>query len=130
MLLDTPAREPSLDFPATATALAQVIERSEPRFAVGISGGWGSGKTTLMDAIEARLTPTTSVVVRFNAWRFEREPHILVPLLDAIREGLATWAVAHEEEPTKANGARQVAQRIAASCARWPPAYRLPLPRP
>jgi hypothetical protein len=111
MLLDTPARDPSLDFAPTATALAQVIERSEPRFAIGIFGGWGSGKTTLMD-IEARLTPTTSVVVRFNAWRFEREPHILVPMLDAVRDGLATWAVAHQEEPTKANRAREAARRI------------------
>jgi hypothetical protein len=112
MLLDTPARDPSLDFAPTATALAQVIERSEPRFAIGIFGGWGSGKTTLMDAIEARLTPTTSVVVRFNAWRFEREPHILVPLLDAVREGLARWAVAHKDEPTRAERARKVARRI------------------
>jgi hypothetical protein len=112
MLLDTPARDPALDFAPTATALAQVIERSEPRFAIGIFGGWGSGKTTLMDAIEARLTPAMSVVVRFNAWRFEREPHILVPLLDAVREGLASWAAAHEEEPTKAERARKVARRI------------------
>jgi hypothetical protein len=29
----------------TATALAHVIERSEPRFAIGIFGGWGAGKT-------------------------------------------------------------------------------------
>ncbi len=75
ILLDTPARDPSLDFASTAAALAQVIEGSQPRFAIGIFGGWGSGKTTLMDAIESRLAPATSVVVRFNAWRFEREPH-------------------------------------------------------
>jgi hypothetical protein len=112
MLLDTPAQDPSLDFAATATALAHVIERSEPRFAIGIFGGWGAGKTTLMDAIETRLTPSTSVVVRFNAWRFERELHILVPLLDAVREGLATWASAHEEAPTRAERARNVARRI------------------
>ena len=112
MLLDTPARDPALEFAPTATALAQVIERSEPRFAIGIFGGWGSGKTTLMDAIEASLTPTTSVVVRFNAWRFEREPHILVPLLDAVREGLVTWAVAHKKQPARADRARKVARRI------------------
>jgi hypothetical protein len=112
MLLDTPARDPSLDFGSTATALAQVVELSEPRFAIGIFGGWGSGKTTLMDAIEARLTPATSVVVRFNAWRFEREPHILVPLLDAVRESLANWAVAHQEQPKTADRARDVARRI------------------
>jgi KAP family P-loop domain len=112
MLLDAPASQPSLDFAPTAAGLAQIIERSEPRFAIGIFGGWGSGKTTLMEAIEARLKPETTVTVRFNAWRFEREPHILVPLLDAIREGLANWAADHADEPAKAEQARKVARRI------------------
>src|SRR5688500_9251772 len=97
MLLDTPAQNPSLDFALTVTVLAQVVERSAPRFAIEIFGGWGARKNKLMDAIEARLTSTTSVVVRFNAWRFEHEEHILVPLLDAVRDGLARWAPAHEE---------------------------------
>lgn len=112
MLLDAPASDPSLDFAPTAAGLAQIIERSEPRFAIGIFGGWGSGKTTLMEAIDARLDPETTVTVRFNAWRFEREPHILVPLLDAIREGLAGWAADHAKEPAQAERARKLARRI------------------
>jgi hypothetical protein len=65
-----------------------------------------------MEAIEARLDPETTVTVRFNAWRFEREPHILVPLLDAIREGLAGWAADHAKEPAQAERARKLARRI------------------
>jgi hypothetical protein len=30
--------------------------------------------------------------VRFNAWRFQREPELLVPLLDTIRQSLVDWA--------------------------------------
>ena len=36
-------------------AFANIISQSEPRFTVGIFGGWGSGKTTLMRAIMAAL---------------------------------------------------------------------------
>lgn len=51
ILLDTPSTNPGLGFDHYAEALATVVRNSDPRFAVGIFGDWGSGKTTLMDAI-------------------------------------------------------------------------------
>jgi predicted KAP-like P-loop ATPase len=91
ILLDSPCQNPALGFGQYADALKEIIETSEPRFAVGIFGGWGSGKTTLMQAIEARLDKTQAIPVWFSAWRYEKEPHLIVPLLDAIREALMTW---------------------------------------
>jgi hypothetical protein len=88
LLLDVPSEDPDLGVPATADALAQLIQRSSPRFAVAIFGGWGSGKTTLMHAIEHRLDPGKTIVVRFSAWRYEKEDHLIVPLLDTLREAL------------------------------------------
>jgi hypothetical protein len=93
ILLDAPCAQPALGFQNIATALATIIAESEPQFAVGVFGGWGSGKTTLMRAIRARLAPRPSLVlVDFNAWRFEREPLLLVPLLDTIRASLVAWS--------------------------------------
>ena len=47
-------------------------------FALGIFGSWGSGKTTLMQAIKHRLDGDERVVpVWFAAWRYEREGSLL-----------------------------------------------------
>ena len=116
ILLDTPARRLSPETTALAEAFARIIEESAPRFAIGIFGGWGSGKTTLMQAIESKLNRDVSIVVQFNAWRFEREEHLLVPLLDSVRVSLATWANSRpattEAEKTRAERVRTVARRI------------------
>lgn len=89
ILLDSPTASPALGFGQIGRALATVIRDSEPRFALGIFGGWGSGKTTLMQAIRQNLAGQPGVVVAdFNAWRFEREPQLLIPLLDTIRASL------------------------------------------
>jgi predicted KAP-like P-loop ATPase len=111
ILLDTPSAKPALGYQKTAAALAVIISQSEPQFAVGIFGGWGSGKTTLMRAIKAELASEPSlVVVDFNAWRFEREPLLLVPLLDTIRASLVQWSAGRA--PATREKVRTVAGRI------------------
>ena len=93
ILLDEPAERPALRFDEYARAFAGIIRQSGPRFAVGIFGDWGSGKTTLMRAIQHSLEDDQTVVTLwFNAWRYEREPHLIVPLLDTLREELVAWA--------------------------------------
>lgn len=101
ILLDSPAANPALGFGDTAKAFVRIIQASEPRFAVGIFGGWGSGKTTLMEAIKAGLPTENLVIADFNAWRFEREPQLLVPLLDTLRSALVSWAEQQGEEKKK-----------------------------
>jgi hypothetical protein len=89
VLLDDPAEHPGLGFDDYAAALAEMIVHSRAEFAVGIFGSWGSGKTTLMRAIEKILAADKSVVrVWFTAWRYEKDPNLLLPLLDVIREAL------------------------------------------
>jgi KAP family P-loop domain len=98
ILLDTPSTDPGLGFDYYAEALATVVRNSVPRFAVGIFGDWGSGKTTLMDAIKARIENDSSILsVEFNAWRYEREGNLVGPLLDVLREQLEAWADKQEE---------------------------------
>jgi hypothetical protein len=104
VLLDDPADEPRLGFDVYADAFAQIIEHSKPHFAVGIFGDWGSGKTTLMRAIEHRIAakPDQMLPVWFNAWRYEREVHLIVPLLDNLREALLAWSKKHGDKTVKA----------------------------
>ncbi len=111
ILLDTPSGRPALGFHLTAAALAQVITHSDPHFAIGIFGGWGSGKTTLMRAIQAALPPSSVVAVEFNAWRFEREPQLLVPLIDTVRAALVDWSASRDAETRER--VRGVTRRIA-----------------
>ena len=111
ILLDSPTTAPALGYVDIGRAFAAVISQSEPRFAVGIFGGWGSGKTTLMNAIKAVLPTDGIVVVDFSAWRFECEPQLLIPLLDTIRAALVRSS---ERDP----GSRDKVRSIAASVGR------------
>lgn len=101
ILLDSPTAMPALGYHEIGQAFATIITQSEPRFAIGIFGGWGSGKTTLMKAIKAALPKSTAVIVDFNAWRFEREPQLLVPLLDTIRAALIQWSEQYDASTRK-----------------------------
>jgi KAP family P-loop domain len=118
ILLDSPADIPALGFGQFAGALGEIVTESDPRFAVGIFGNWGSGKTTLMRAIRARLSePPASdrvVPVWFNAWRYEKEEHMIVPLLDVLRDELVRWA---EKRPPE-SGVRRSAMKAAAVSGR------------
>ena len=109
VILDAPAKDPALGFTQYAHAFKGIIEHSEPRFAIGIFGGWGSGKTTLMDAIEESLDKNLIIPVQFSAWRYEKEPHLIIPLLDAVREAIADFA---DKEPNGQGTARRTAATI------------------
>jgi hypothetical protein len=113
VVLDAPAEHPTLGFEQIATALATIVLTSEPRFAVGIFGGWGSGKSTLMDEIERRVVgDDRALAVRFNAWRYEREPHLIVPLLDTIRARLSEQAASPRHRGAEGERMRGIARRI------------------
>jgi hypothetical protein len=99
VLLDSPADSPGIGYDGYADALTEIIMSSPAEFAVGILGGWGSGKTTLMRAIERTLDGDKRVVpVWFAAWRYEREPNLILPLLDVLREALENRADKSEDE--------------------------------
>jgi hypothetical protein len=110
ILLDRPTTTPALGYRQIGSAFATIIRESEPRFAIGIFGGWGSGKTTLMNAIKTALQEDSLVIVDFNAWRFEREPQLLIPLLDTIRGALVRWS--EPRDVSTREKMRSVANRI------------------
>ncbi len=114
ILLDEPTKNPKLGFKEYGKALADVIEHSSPQFAIGIFGDWGSGKTTLMRFIESLISEEPKMVpVWFNAWRYEREEHLIVPMLDVLREALKERA-----DSEKDTGKKEAALAAAATVAR------------
>lgn len=99
ILVDTPTSNPVFDFDRTAQGLSRLILNSSPQFAMAIYGSWGSGKTTLMNAIKRDIdhqntvtAKSHAVTVDFSAWRYEREEQLIIPLLDTIREALVARA--------------------------------------
>jgi predicted KAP-like P-loop ATPase len=91
VIVDIPAALPRLGFDAYAEALAGAIRGGEPpQFTVGLYGSWGSGKSTLLKAVAAELQRDETVIVaEFDAWRYERSEHIIVPLLHRIHGAVA-----------------------------------------
>ncbi len=76
-----------LDFNNYSHNLANIITNSTPRFAIGIFGGWGTGKTSLMLMTKKILDPIPEIVtVWFDAWRYEREQNLaVIPFLRTIK---------------------------------------------
>jgi len=70
---------------------------------IGIYGEWGTGKSTLLrkvrdaleDTAERSLTGESQarlvIPVWFNPWRFEREQHLIVPLLKTAQASVLLW---------------------------------------
>jgi formylglycine-generating enzyme required for sulfatase activity len=72
---------------------------TEPALVVGVFGEWGAGKSRLLQSVadalqerskgqDERNEQSLTVVVPFNAWRYEREEHLLVPLLRVAQQCL------------------------------------------
>lgn len=69
---------------------------TEPALVVGVFGEWGAGKSRLLQHVGDELAThgqqggeqALTVVVPFNAWRYEREEHLLVPLLRVAQQCL------------------------------------------
>ena len=111
LLLDVPETEAIFGFDKYATILTEAIVGTDPHFTIGIFGKWGSGKTTLIKKLEATLKsgyPNKVIPVFFDAWRYQREEHMLLPLLDTLSERL-------KEEETSWHTLNDVIKRLTTS---------------
>ena len=80
ILSDQPADEDRLDFGPYAQTLADVVADpdTDTPLTIGVFGGWGRGKTSLMRMVRRRLEATAESefpvrTVWFNAWLYNRE---------------------------------------------------------
>lgn len=69
-------------------------EAVESSFAIGLEGPWGSGKTSLLNLVEDRLTQMRETdssvpeIMRFNPWRFGSQEQLLTSFFDALSKKL------------------------------------------
>ena len=61
-------------------------ENTEPPLTIAITGGWGEGKSSLMNLTQARLRTADGKTVWFDAWHHQKERHLFAALLQAIRD--------------------------------------------
>lgn len=82
---DKDSRTDGLGFITYAGVLGDAALETQGPFTIGVFGEWGTGKTSLMQLIQSYLNEKEDVVtVWFNAWRYEKEEHPIVPLLATI----------------------------------------------
>ena len=97
MLNDLPIQKISdahFGFEKYSETLVSTILGADTPLCIGIFGSWGTGKTSLMKMVYSRLDNSEYsdqiIPVWFNAWRFENEPHLILALLNVMRETVAS----------------------------------------
>jgi ABC-type transport system involved in cytochrome bd biosynthesis fused ATPase/permease subunit len=55
-------------------AIAATVVKDKGGKAIGLVGSWGSGKSTVIQLLEARLAKTDVCLWQFDAWAHEGDP--------------------------------------------------------
>ncbi len=97
MWSDVETRQDFLNYSELAEVVADLL--SDPKMlplSVGVSGGWGTGKSSMLNLIEAKLPEDTPdrkfVVVRFDAWLYQGYDDARAALMEAIARRLVEEA--------------------------------------
>ncbi|HUW82784.1 MAG TPA: P-loop NTPase fold protein [Phycisphaerae bacterium] len=87
----TTLAEDRLSLETFANTIASVALGTEGPFTIGVFGGWGHGKTSLLmlakDMLD-RQKRDDIATVWFNAWQYEKEEHPIVPLVATVIRSL------------------------------------------
>jgi hypothetical protein len=113
--------------------------RTTESLSVGLFGEWGSGKTHLLKLIESKIYdiqlqeegqehqtfPQLTIPVFFNAWRFEKEEHIIVPLFQTMLATIEKFESEHKGKTFKKQLSR-VGKRLKILAFALTKGFRLP----
>lgn len=83
-----------LDLGRVARGISRFLrnEGTEPPLTIAITGGWGSGKSSLMNLVRGDLARRGWRPVWFNAWHHQTEEHLLAALLENVRsQAVPSW---------------------------------------
>jgi len=72
-----------------AHAVIDSLMNTKPPFIVGIFGGWGTGKSSLLGIIKSNLPPNKTVTVTIDAWRYTSADNLRRAFLIHVAEELA-----------------------------------------
>lgn len=108
---DIEAEVDLLNFSVVARAAADLIRQADGTpLTLGVSGGWGAGKSTLVKLTKAELEPTGSsaaasspyIGMEFNAWLYQGYEDARQALLQAVSDRLLAEAKKRETFVEKA----------------------------
>jgi hypothetical protein len=106
---DGPTKDDLLSFDAVAaTVVDAVLDDTLDPLAIGVSGAWGSGKTTILRLIEADLShrdlpnDQTILVVQTDPWRYEPSVGAKETLIGEVLTALASQVKDSEGTGSKA----------------------------
>jgi len=88
-----PFQEEKLEFKSYATVIAQAAMDTEDSLTIGVFGRRGSGKTSLMRLAKALvdMKPERFITLWFNAWQYDHEKHLIIPLIVSLVKGLEEY---------------------------------------
>jgi hypothetical protein len=101
LLVDDPVREGSLDalgLEPWARMLADVCLGTPGPFTIGVFGGWGVGKTSVLQRAQSLLGDSVAArggrvtTIWFDAWKYAHEPKPFLALVESILRGLEEQA--------------------------------------
>jgi hypothetical protein len=116
LLLDEPSDVDLLSFDAVAgTVVEALLDPDLDPIALGLSGSWGSGKTSVLRIIGARLRDTggsSTIVIETDPWRYDPQLGIKESLIGEILAAIDA-ALPEEGAGSKAKAAiKKMAKRI------------------
>ena len=99
-----------LNFSSVSDTVAEIIVQARGRpISIGVSGAWGTGKSSMIKLIQASLTsrvrePSDSefIFVEFNAWLYQGYDDARAALMDVIAARLEKAATVHGKPLDKA----------------------------
>lgn len=133
LLSDEPAKEDLLGFTAVAESVLEALRNTDlDPVVLGISGSWGSGKSTILELIEAALCRASTkdnrkvdtgriVVVRSQPWKYDPTFGVKETLITEILGALE--AVYKAEETTGARASKHLQSLL--ERVNWSKALRL-----
>ncbi|MFI4910364.1 MAG: P-loop NTPase fold protein [Sedimentisphaeraceae bacterium JB056] len=73
------------------TKIVNLIENNiEPPYSIALNGGWGTGKTTALKAIENKLAVDEYPVIWFNPWEYDNSGDVVMALQKRIATSCQT----------------------------------------
>ena len=88
-----------LNYSETAALVSETLRQRHLRpISIGLFGGWGVGKSSLMRMVMAEISKDPShVVLHFDAWLFQDYDDARAALLNKIGDTLYEWAKENED---------------------------------
>ena len=100
ILDDLPTDTDALDFQPYVDTLVDIVQTGSTPLTIGVFGGWGSGKTSLMKMVKKGLPPEFTVAW-FDAWKYDKEETLWRAFLLSVLSAMYAAKKLSDDELTK-----------------------------